>query len=83
MLTIRCKECNKELASHPTQTKCCGCANMTTVCNDRITAIDLTRVIMLTPIKESKTPTMFSPEDLEFQESRRKRKIRKLNFEVR
>lgn len=83
MLTIRCKNCNKELKSHPTQTKCCGCSNMVTVCNDKITALDLTRVIMVESNQETQKSKVFSDDDLAFQEARRNRKIRKLEFEIR
>jgi hypothetical protein len=47
MLSIRCKDCNKELIGHPTKTVSCGCPNMATICGDKISAVDLSRVIML------------------------------------
>lgn len=84
MLTIRCRSCNKELESHPTQTRCCGCPNMTTIRDDKVSAIDLSNVIMLTDTnKKKKNSSLFSNEDIAWQEQRRKRKIRKLDFEVR
>ena len=84
MLTIRCRSCNKELESHPTQTRCCGCSNMTTVRDDKVSAVDLSNVIMLTDTnKKKKNSSLFSNEDIAWQEQRRKRKIRKLDFEVR
>ncbi len=83
MLVVRCKICNTELNSHPTQTKCCGCANMTTVCGNKISALDLTQVVMLNSVKESSKKNIFSAEDLAYQEARRQRKVRKLDFEVR
>ena len=52
MIEVRCKLCNTELKSHPTQTSCCGCPNMATVCGDKITALDLSKVVMLNSIKE-------------------------------
>ena len=84
MLVVRCRECNKEISSHETQARSCGCPNMTTVKGDSVTAVDLSRVIMLqsTNKKQSKT-NVLSPQDLNFQEERRKRKVRKLDFEVR
>tara|TARA_Y100000361_G_scaffold145706_1_gene155227 strand:+ start:178 stop:426 length:249 start_codon:yes stop_codon:yes gene_type:complete len=82
MLRIRCRSCNKELESHPTQTKCCGCSNMTTVRDDKITAVDLSKVVMLTTNKEYKDSGLTS-QDLQWQEERRKRKVRRLDFEVR
>ena len=82
MLRIRCRSCNKELESHPTQTKCCGCSNMTTVRDDKITAVDLSKVVMLTTNKEY-TDRGLTSQDLQWQEERRKRKVRRLDFEVR
>ena len=84
MLVVRCRDCNKEISSHETQARSCGCPNMTTVKGDSVTAVDLSRVIMLqsTNKKQSKT-NVLSPQDLNFQEERRKRKVRKLDFEVR
>ena len=82
MLRIRCRSCNKELESHPTQTKCCGCSNMTTLRDDKITAVDLSKVVMLTTNKEYKDSGLTS-QDLQWQEERRKRKVRRLDFEVR
>ena len=55
---------------------------MTTVTGDVVTAIDLTRTIMVRS-NQVKEKTALSPEDLAFQEQRRKRKVRKLDFEVR
>ena len=84
MLVVRCRDCNKELVSHATQSKSCGCPNMTTVKGDSISAVDLDKVIMVQSAqKESKQQSLFSPQELQFQEERRKRKVRKLDFEVR
>jgi hypothetical protein len=84
MITIRCKDCNTEIIGHPTRLKSCGCSNMATVRGDKISAVDLTRVIMLTPLKDLQQKTsIFSAEELAYQESRRKRKIKKLDFEIR
>ena len=85
MLVVRCRDCSKEISSHGNQTQSCGCPNMTTVKGDSVTAVDLSRVIMIrsTTKKESKTKDVLTPQDLNFQEERRKRKVRKLDFEVR
>jgi hypothetical protein len=84
MIAIRCKDCNTEIIGHPTRLKSCGCSNMATVRGDKISAVDLTRVIMLTPLKDPQQKTsIFSAEELAYQESRRKRKIKKLDFEIR
>jgi hypothetical protein len=83
MLKVRCKICNKELSSHSSQAKCCGCPNMTTVSGDKISAVNLSDVVMLNSIKEKTKTSMFSPEELAYQEARRQRKVRRLDFEVR
>ena len=57
---------------------------MTTVQGESVTAVDLNKVIMVQAAqKESKKQSLFSPQELQFQEERRKRKIRKLDFEIR
>ena len=84
MLVVQCKECRKELSSQGAQTKSCGCPNMMTVKGDSVTAVDLSHVIMIqSNKKQSKHQSLFSPQELQFQEERRKRKVRKLDFEVR
>ena len=85
MLVVQCKDCKKEISSHGNQTQSCGCPNMTTVKGDSVTAVDLSRVVMIqsTQNKKSKNTNVLSPQDLNFQEERRKRKVRKLDFEVR
>ena len=84
MLVVRCRECNKEISSHETQVRSCGCPNMTTVKGDSVTAVDLGKVLMIqSNQKQSKQESLFSPQELQFQEERRKRKGRKLDFEVR
>ena len=83
MIVVRCKNCNKELSSQSGKTQCCGCSNMTTLVDDVITAKDLGKVIIVK--NSSKTNEKFSltSEDLIWQESRKQRKIRKLDFEIR
>lgn len=83
MLVVRCKDCNTELTSN-TKTQVCGCPNIMTVRNDSVTAVDLSRVIMLNSVNEKKQKTnVLSQNDLAYQEARRSRKIRKLDFEIR
>ena len=83
MITVRCKVCNKEITSHPTQSKCCGCTNMMTVTGDKVSAVDLTKIVMVKSNKETKQTGILSSEDLMYQEERRKRKVRKLDFEIK
>jgi len=82
-IRIRCRSCGKELEGHPTKTISCGCSNMTTIRGDKISAVDLSNVVMLNSIKNNSKSSLFSNEELAYQEARRKRKVRKLNFEVR
>ena len=84
MLVVQCKDCRKEITSHPSRSQSCGCPNMMTVKGDSVTAVDLSHVIMIqSNKKQSKQQSLFSPQELQFQEERRKRKVRKLDFEVR
>jgi hypothetical protein len=83
MIKVRCKNCNVELDSHPTQTKCCGCDNLTTVTGDKITGLDLSLVELITSTKDRSFKNILSKEDLMYQESRRNRKIKKLQFEIK
>ena len=83
-LKIRCRSCNKELEGHPSRTVSCGCPNMATIRGGVISAVDLSLIVMLNSPKEQlKTNGVLTPEDLAFQEERRKRKVRRLDFEVR
>jgi hypothetical protein len=58
---------------------------MTTVKGDVITALDLSRVIMVSSNKQNKSynDSLFSNEELAYQEARRMRKVRKLDFEIK
>lgn len=84
MLKIRCKNCNTELESHPSHIKCCGCDNMTTIKGEKITGLNLKLVeIISTEYNKKSTNAVLSNEDLAYQEARRNRKIRKMEFEIR
>jgi len=83
-IRVRCRSCGKEVSAQSGKTASCGCPNMVTVSEDTISANDMSDVIMLSPRREEQLrKTLFSKEDLEFQESRKRRKIRKMDFEVR
>jgi hypothetical protein len=56
---------------------------MTAVTADKITALDLSEVLLLNSEKIVKKQPMLSNADLKYQEDRRKRKVRKLDFEER
>ena len=75
--------CGKELEGHPTKTKSCGCPNMSTICGDKISALDLSEVVLLNSEKNIKKQPLLSNADIKYQEERRQRKVRKLDYEVR
>ena len=84
MLVVRCKSCGKELSSDNGRSQCCGCPNMTSIVGDRITAVDLSQaVIVKMRVDEKSNQTSLSNSDMAWQESRSRRKIRKMDFEVR
>ena len=83
LLKIRCKNCNVELVSHFTQTKCCGCDNMTTISNQKISAIDLSLVQIVSHIKTNKKNSYLTDEDIQWQQARKNRKVKKLEFDIR
>ena len=82
MLVVQCKDCRKELSS-ASQTKCCGCPNMMTIQGETVTAVDLSRVVMVQSTGKDYKSNTLSPQDLAYQEERRRRKVRKLDFEIR
>jgi hypothetical protein len=55
---------------------------MVMVKGDTLTAIDLNRTIMVTSNMDI-TKEGLTSQDLQWQEQRRKRKVRKLDFEIR
>jgi hypothetical protein len=55
---------------------------MATIRGDKISAVDLSRVVMLNSIQKEQKNVLTS-QDLAFQEARRQRKVRKLDFEIR
>ena len=82
-IRIRCRSCGKELVGHPTKTVSCGCPNMATIRGDKISAVDLGDIVMLNSYSKNKESGVLTNEDIRWQEDRRKRKVRKLDFEVR
>ena len=84
MLVVRCRECQRELTSHETKSQSCGCPNMMTVKGDTVTAVDLSQVVMISSsVKKKQKDGVLSDSDLMFQEERRKRKVRKMDFEIK
>jgi|TARA_B100000035_G_scaffold314100_1_gene329456 hypothetical protein len=82
MITVRCKECKKELTSN-SKIQFCGCPNQMSVVDNKVGAKDMDKVVMVTNDLERKIDSHFSRAELLYQEERRKRKVRRLNFEIR
>ena len=82
MLSARCKLCNKELTSN-SKVQFCGCPNHMKVVDDTVGAIDLGQVVLTKHDKKIKYHGMLTPDDLKYQEERRQRKVRRINFEER
>ena len=83
MLVIKCKDCGREVAGNQSRAVSCGCENMTTVKGDVITAKNLDRVIIIKNNPTEPSRSGLSSEDIAWQESRKRRKVRKMDFEIR
>ena len=82
MITVRCKECKAELTSS-SKTQFCGCPNQMSVVDNKVGANDLDKVVMVSNNVERKIDSHFSRAELLYQEERRRRKVKRLDFEVR
>lgn len=82
-IKIRCRSCGKELEGHPSKTVSCGCPNMATIRGDKISAVDLSNVVMLNSYHPKNKKEVLSSEDILWHEQRKQRKVRKMNFETR
>jgi len=56
---------------------------MMTVKADRVSAVNLSNVVMVNSNKIEERHGVLSTQDLAYQEARRQRKVRKLDFEIR
>ena len=83
MIRVRCTACGKELQGQSSRIICCGCSNMTSINVDVISANNMDLVVLLQNNKKVKKQSLFSEEDLQYQEERLKIKVRKLTFEER
>jgi hypothetical protein len=82
-MLVRCNACGKDLQSDSSRIISCGCSNMTSVHDDVVSANDMSQVILLQSNKTIKKSSLFSPQELEYQEARRRRGVRKMTFEER
>lgn len=79
-MIVRCKECKTEITS-TSKPQGCGCPNQLIVYDDQVSANDLGKVIMVA--NHTKEDTSLSRDDIAWQEKRSKRKVKRLDFEVR
>ncbi len=80
MTTVRCKNCNVELTS-TSKVQCCGCDNQMMIVDDKIGAVNLDLVEIVNTSYKKEGKNVLSNEDLQYQESRRTRKVRRIDFE--
>ena len=80
-MIVICKECKTEITSSP-KPQGCGCPNQLIVYDDQVSANDLGKVVMVQNHNKDKEQSL-SRDDIAWQEQRRKRKIKRLDFEVR
>jgi len=95
MTKIRCKYCNKELeTSQVNKGVGCHCPNETYITIDRsgqvrISALDMSLVEIIEGVSKKRltndkiSATFLTDADLQWQEQRKERKVRKLDFEIR
>ena len=82
MLIVRCRDCNTEITS-TNKIQVCSCPNMMTVNGNSVSAVDLSRVVMVNSTQKEQKTNVLTSQDLAFQEARRQRKVKRLDFEVR
>ena len=56
---------------------------MATIRGDKISAVDLSEVIMLNSYQPQNKKGILTQADIQWQEERKQRKVRKLNFEIK
>ena len=76
------KECNTELISS-SKVQFCGCPNQMRVVDYKVGAVDMDKVVMVSNNLERKIDSHFSRTELLYQEERRRRKVRRIEFEER
>jgi len=82
-IKVRCRSCGKEVEGAAGRAVSCGCPNRVTVVGDVISATDMDKVVMLNSYGSKKEKEGLTDQDLQWQEQRRRRKVRKLDFEIR
>ena len=83
-LKIRCKSCGSEIEGKSGKTIACGCPNMATIRNnENIMALDLSKIVMVNSRSAKTKSGVLTNDDIAWQEARRQRKVKRLDFEVR
>ena len=82
-MLVRCNACGKDLQSDGNRIISCGCSNMTSVHDDVVSANDMSQVIILQNNTKFKNESLFTSQELEYQEARRRRGVRKMIFDER
>ena len=82
-MLVRCNACGKDLQSDGNKIISCGCSNMTSVHDDVVSANDMDQVIILQNNTKFKKESLFTSQELEYQEARRRRGVRKMIFDER
>ena len=81
-LKVRCRACGKELESNSGKTYSCGCPNMMTIRGSNVSAVNMDDIVFINLHKKTVKEGL-TDQDMQWQEDRRKRKVRRLDFEVR
>ena len=82
-IKVRCRSCGKEVEGAAGKAVSCGCPNRVTVVGDVVSAVDMDKVVMLNSYGLNKEKEGLTDQDLQWQEQRRRRKVHKLDFEIR
>ena len=82
-IKVRCRSCGKEVEGAAGKAVSCGCPNRVTVVGDVVSAVDMDKVVMLNSYGSKKENEGLTDQDLLWQEQRRRRKVRRLDFEIR
>ena len=82
-IKVRCRSCGKEVEGAAGRAVSCGCPNRVTIVGDVVSAVDMDKVVMLNSYGSKKEKEGLTDQDLQWQEQRRRRKVRKLDFEIR
>ena len=81
-IKVRCRACGKELESNSGKTYSCGCPNMMTIRGSNVSAVNMDDIVFINLHKKTVKEGL-TDQDVQWQEDRRKRKVRRLDFEVR